>query len=307
MRAAYRITDVAGSEEQDGVRTALLIHKVRQDLAEQALKMEIMDHGMDRFEADGTAGAQSLPRRTLFGQPVLDVPWMTALGFLDHLAGKVGAHAKVAFLNAHNANVMLRDGEFRALLKDQLVLPDGVGLDLAALLIDGRPFAANLNGTDLVPALLTFMSTPRRIGLIGGRPGVLAGAVANFRQHAPWHEFLPMADGFFDDEELPIILERLEEARIDLLLVGMGTPFQEKWVARHITQRHARLVLTVGALFDFVSGTVPRAPAWMRAIRFEWLYRLLLEPSRLWRRYLIGIPQFILHVLKARRQARRKA
>lgn len=268
--------------------------------------MDILDQNIDRFTLDGEAASHTLPRRRLFGQPVLDVPWMTALGFLDYLASKPGSHVKIAFLNAHNANMMIQDEEYRTILKDQIVLPDGVGVDLAATLIDGKPFAANLNGTDLVPALLTFIATPRRVGLIGGRPGVLAGAVANFRRHAPWHEFVPVADGFFDDEELPIILERLAEAKIDILLVGMGTPLQEKWVARHITSRHARVVLTVGALFDFVSGSVARAPGWMRRIRFEWLYRLLLEPGRLWRRYLVGIPLFILHTLKYRRQSRRK-
>ncbi len=77
-----------------------------------------------------------------------------------------------------------------------------------------------------------------------------------------------------------------------------GRRCRKKWVAEHIDAQHARLVLTVGALFDFVSGTVPRAPALMRALRFEWMYRLLQEPSRLWRRYMLGVPHFLYQVIR---------
>lgn len=101
-----------------------------------------------------------------------------------------------------------------------------------------------------------------------------------------------------------MILDRLAEAEIDILLVAMGTPLQEKWIEQHINQSHARVVFGVGALFDFVSGTVPRAPVWMRKLRCEWIYRLTREPSRLWRRYIVGIPVFLLHVLRFKRQVK---
>ncbi|OLP45930.1 WecB/TagA/CpsF family glycosyltransferase [Rhizobium oryziradicis] len=245
------------------------------------------------------AAAEKLARKkNMFGVDVFDLSWASALSLMAQYAATHDAHAKVSFLNANNVNILLQDDAYFEVLAHHLVLPDGIGMDMAAKLLDGDAFAANLNGTDFIPALLTYMETPRRIGLLGAKPGVLAGAIANFRKHTPWHQFIPVADGYFDADELPVILERLKEADIDILLVAMGTPLQEKWIEEHINQSHARLVFGVGALFDFVSGTVPRAPVWMRKLRCEWLYRLALEPTRLWRRYIIGIPVFLSHVLR---------
>ena len=122
----------------------------------------------------------------------------------------------------------------------------------------------------------------------------------NFRRHTPWHEFIEISDGYFDRADPALILKRIEAARIDLLLVAMGTPLQEKWVDRHLTADHARVVISVGALLDFVSGRVTRAPRWVRHLRLEWLFRLWLEPNRLWRRYVLGIPVFLGHVLSHR-------
>lgn len=296
-----RKAPLADADEQ--ISTARLIHRVRQDLAGDWGRL----HHDDEFHPMNliSTAEQIAPKKILFGMPVFDLSWVSGLSLIAQYAATPGAHAQVSFLNANNINIMLKDAAYRDVLKGHIVLPDGIGMDLAASIIDGEPFAANLNGTDFVPALFTYMEEPRRIGLIGAKPGVLAGAVARFRKHAPWHEFVPVADGFFDSEELPIILERLEDAKIDVLLVGMGTPLQEKWIAQHIKPQHARVVFGVGALFDFVSGTMPRAPQWMRKIRCEWLYRLTREPSRLWRRYLIGIPVFLLHVLRFKLSARR--
>ena len=78
----------------------------------------------------------------------------------------------------------------------------------------------------------------------------------------------------------------------------MGVPRQELWIARHIDARHCTLPIAVGALLDFLSGTVPRAPLWMRQLRLEWLFRLWVEPGRLWRRYVVGNPLFLLRVIR---------
>lgn len=92
--------------------------------------------------------------------------------------------------------------------------------------------------------------------------------------------------------------EPVREANVDILLVAMGSPAQEKWIDRHVGPGHARLVLSVGALFDFVAGEARRAPLGIRKLRLEWLYRLLQEPKRLWRRYVLGNPLFLYHVMR---------
>jgi exopolysaccharide biosynthesis WecB/TagA/CpsF family protein len=203
----------------------------------------------------------------------------------------------ISFLNAHNANVMFKDPEYRQALERHLVLPDGIGVDVASLAVFGRIFPANLNGTDFVPALLTYMTRPKRIGLIGARPETLAKARQNFQQHAPWHEFVAVHDGFFSEEDSAAVIAGIEHQKFDILLVAMGTPRQEKWIDRHLRPEHARLVIGVGALFDFIAGEVPRAPLVIRNLRIEWLYRFMQEPRRLAGRYFVGGPIFAGHVV----------
>lgn len=239
-------------------------------------------------------------RRTIFDLPVCDLGWDDALVFINELINMPVGQTSISFVNAHNILMTLRDEEYRDILMQNLVLPDGIGLNIASKISHGSPFPANLNGTDFVPALLTFMEQPRRIGLIGGKPEVVEKAAANFRRHAPWHQFIVISDGYFDKEDPSEVTAEIERQKLDILIIGMGTPLQEKWAHRNVRANHARLVLTVGALFDFVSGTVPRAPKTVRMMRMEWAYRLMQEPSRLWRRYMIGIPVFLYYVLQYR-------
>jgi exopolysaccharide biosynthesis WecB/TagA/CpsF family protein len=239
-------------------------------------------------------------RRAIFDLPVCDLGWDDALVFINELLSVPVGQTSISFVNAHNMLMTLRDSEYRAILAQNLVLPDGIGLNIASKIAHGSPFPANLNGTDFVPALLTFMEQPRRVGLIGGKPEVVERAAANFRRHAPWHEFIVISDGYFDKDDASDVVAEIERRKPDILIVGMGTPLQEKWAYHTIRSDHARLVLTVGALFDFVSGTVPRAPKIVRAMRLEWAYRLVQEPARLWRRYVIGIPLFLYFVLQYR-------
>jgi exopolysaccharide biosynthesis WecB/TagA/CpsF family protein len=246
-------------------------------------------------------------RRMIFDLPVCDLGWDHALTFINELAELPVGQTVISFVNAHNMLVMLRDDGYREVLSRNLVLPDGVGLDIASQVAHGSTFPANLNGTDFVPALLTFMGTRKRIGLIGSRRDVVEKAAEHFRLHAPWHEIIVISDGYFDRGKNQQIVDIVRAANLDVLIVGMGTPVQEKWVADNIKAEDARLVLTVGALFDFVSGTVPRAPHLVRSFRLEWIYRLMLEPSRLWRRYVVGVPLFLFEVARHRVAHRSRA
>lgn len=239
-------------------------------------------------------------RRTIFDLPVCDLGWDDALVFINELASIPVGQTTVCFVNAHNMLMALRDEEYHNIMSQNLVLPDGIGLNIASKVAHGAPFPANLNGTDFVPALLTYMEDSKRVGLIGGTREVVEKAASNFRRHAPWHEFVVVSDGFFDKQDCSAVTSEIESQQLDILIVGMGTPLQEKWVHKNVRADHARLVLTVGALFDFVSGAVPRAPKLVRMMRLEWAYRLLQEPNRLWRRYVLGIPVFLYRVFQYR-------
>jgi exopolysaccharide biosynthesis WecB/TagA/CpsF family protein len=254
--------------------------------------------------AHSLTGATVLPPRPvrasyrhLFGLELCDLAWDDALSHIQSVIGIPGKQTVLSFLNAHNANVMLADANYRHALSRHLVFPDGVGVNIASRLLNGRAFPANLNGTDFVPALLTYISEPMRVGLLGAAPDVLQGAAETFHAHTPWHTIIPVSDGYFDKDNCGELLARIEAERLDVLIVAMGTPLQEVWVDRHIRPEHASLVITAGALFDFVSGRVSRAPVSWRRLRLEWLHRLRLEPKRLWKRYILGIPLFFLHLM----------
>jgi exopolysaccharide biosynthesis WecB/TagA/CpsF family protein len=234
--------------------------------------------------------------RQVFGLPVCDLGWSEAFSFVSALADMPIGQTVISFLNAHNANVLVRDPEYRQALERHHVLPDGVGVDVASLATFGTFFPANLNGTDFVPALMTYMTTPKRIGLVGTKPETLAKAREQFAAHAPWHEVIAIHDGYFTEQQSPDVAREIARHKVDILLVAMGTPKQEKWVDRYIRPEHARLVITVGALFDFVAGEVPRAPEMVRRFRMEWLFRFMQEPRRLAGRYFLGGPIFLGHV-----------
>lgn len=209
-----------------------------------------------------------------------------------------GGHEKLSFLNAHGANLAYVDPEYCEILQKFIVLSDGIGLDLGAKILYGASFPANLNGTDFIPQLFEQIGGKRTVALLGARPGVAVKAAQQFAEDHPGHSFQVISDGYFDEAGEKEVLKRLEEQRPDILLVAFGNPLQEKWIAQHCDTRHAALAIGVGALFDFVSGSVPRAPKPLIDLRFEWLYRLMLEPKRMWRRYVLGNPVFVSRILR---------
>jgi exopolysaccharide biosynthesis WecB/TagA/CpsF family protein len=209
-----------------------------------------------------------------------------------------GGHVKLAFCNANLVNVATGDAALRRSLSTFLVLADGIGVDLGSLLLYGEAFPANLNGTDFFPALFDEAGRALRVALLGGRPGVVERAAATLAQRYPAHSFSAVSHGYFAEDEEAVLLERLKAERPDLLLVAMGNPLQERFIAERLGPQHCAVAAGVGALFDFFAGEVPRAPALLRRARLEWLYRLWREPRRLWRRYVLGNPVFLMHMAR---------
>lgn len=242
-------------------------------------------------------------RRDIGGIAVAVLDRTQALTVLDAaLAHR--RHVKLAFCNANLVNLAAVSAKLRAQLEDFLVLADGIGVDIGSRLLHGASFPANLNGTDFIPALLAAQNRSLRVTLLGGQPGVAERAAARLIQDYPRHGFTVLSHGYFAPSEEVGILAQLAENPPDLLLVAFGNPLQERWIAEKITPRHATIAAGIGALFDFLAGEVERAPDVMRRLRLEWLYRLLLEPRRLWRRYVLGNPAFLLRMLRLRFQPR---
>lgn len=237
----------------------------------------------------------SIPQKVIVGVAVASLSWGDAIAVLQHRI--FGRHfTKVGFLNAHISNIACSDRRLMMAMADFLVLPDGVGVDVAAKVLYAESFPANLNGTDFIPALLKATERPLSVGLFGAKRANIEKAAAALKQMAPQHGFHVVSDGFFSPLDEPKILGALELLKPDILLVALGAPKQEFFIADKITERHTTMPFAVGALFDFLSDAVPRAPAWVRKLRLEWLFRLAVEPGRLWRRYLLGNPIFLFHV-----------
>ncbi len=203
-------------------------------------------------------------------------------------------HTKFSFLNAHGANIAWRDDDYRYALKKFDVLADGIGVDLCSIINYGRKFPDNLNGTDFVPAMLDHLTSRVSVGLLGGKPGIAEIAAERMGARFPGHRFSVVSHGYYAMAEEPLVLDRLIAERPDILLVALGNPAQEKWIAKNCSVENCTLAFGVGAYFDFVAGRVPRAPAVFRRLRLEWLFRLGLEPRRMWVRYVIGNPLFLM-------------
>ncbi len=230
-------------------------------------------------------------QRDILGLPVCDLGWADAFAFAEEVATLPFGQSVIAFLDAANGNRMMRDPEYRAVLRRQIVLPEGEGVDLASRLLHGRSFPASLSGAAFVPALLTYLSRPMRVALIGGDRVSLARAAEALRGHAPWHVMIPITDGGFDAAQSDEIMERVRAAKADILIVAMGSPAQEKWIDRHVGPGHARLVLSAGGLFEALAGGVRRVPVAGRKRRLDWLRRFLRRPN-------LADPLFLQHVLR---------
>jgi exopolysaccharide biosynthesis WecB/TagA/CpsF family protein len=236
--------------------------------------------------------------RDILGVRVAD---LTQEAALERLMAAMAArtHAKVAFCNAHTANTAIENPSFNCVLTTFFVLPDGVGVDIASRWLHGHAFAANLNGTDFVPALLKAARVPLSVALIGARPGVAARAAEALAMLGPGHRIGPVLDGYAGATAEAEFLRTLAAAPVDLLLVAMGNPRQEFWIASNVDERHCTIAMGVGALFDFAAGEFARAPESIRRLRLEWLWRLMQEPRRLFRRYVVGNPRFLVRAALA--------
>jgi N-acetylglucosaminyldiphosphoundecaprenol N-acetyl-beta-D-mannosaminyltransferase len=133
--------------------------------------------------------------------------------------------------------------------------------------------------------------------LLGGTQGSAAEAAQRLQR---WYPGLTVAGTHWGFELNPGAVQTIRDSGADILLVGMGSPRQERWIAAHQSELGVPVVWAVGALFDFVSGRLARGPRWMTEHGLEWLCRLAVEPRKLWRRYLIGNPRFLWRVLRSR-------
>jgi N-acetylglucosaminyldiphosphoundecaprenol N-acetyl-beta-D-mannosaminyltransferase len=205
---------------------------------------------------------------------------------------------KIFFANPHCFNISRNDKEYKEVLNSSTVFSDGIGVKIACNILN-KKLKCNLNGTDLFPFLCKLSAKKNySLFLLGGKPGIADRLSINLKKQYKNISIAGKHHGFFDKEsESQSIISLINNVKPDILIVAMGVPIQEKWIESNRYAINTSVMMGVGGLFDFYSDNIARAPEWVREIGFEWFFRFLQEPKRLFKRYFIGNFVFIKNVI----------
>lgn len=244
------------------------------------------------------------PRKEFLG---LNLLALTTEQFIDWIlafqqrAGQRPEPGFVTYLNAACVNLAASDFSYAEILnKADGVYADGKAIVWASQWL-GEPLPERVNAADfIIPFCRAARDQGKRIYLLGAPPNVAQAAARRFCEEAPGLQVLGSESGYFAGDEESVI-ERIASAAPDILLLGMGVPLQEKWAWQNRHRLNCGVIWCVGAMFEFYGNYRPRAPQWMCRAGLEWLFRLIIEPRRMWKRYLLGNVQFLWRVLRRKR------
>ena len=241
-------------------------------------------------------------KRTLFGIEIDNLDRDGVLVALEKLVA-AGRPSLVVTPNAQHLDVLRRDAEFlEAYRGASLVIADSVPLVWASILLRRR-LKARVAGADILPAFCPIAARKGyRLFFLGAGPGVASRASEILSGENPGLVICGTYSPPFGFEknvgENEKIIELVRGSRPDVLFIGLGSPKSEKWAWKNLEKLGVPAVLCTGATFDFVSGSKKRAPLLMQKIGLEWLFRLIQEPGRLWKRYLVGNLRFVLMIVR---------
>ena len=238
-------------------------------------------------------------RVNILGVDVDAVTMAEAVNVVRH-AMDTRAGVMVATANAEMLMRATHDEELRRILNaSALVVPDGAGTVWAARHL-GHAMPERVAGYDLAQELLRCAPAEgRRVYFFGSAPGVAEKAKAKAEQLYPGIEIVGVRNGFFSPADNAAIIAEIRAARPDLLLVALGVPKQEKWIAAHLAELDVPVAIGVGGTLDVMAGVMKRAPLWMQKAKLEWLFRGLMQPKRAGR--LLALPKFVLKVYASRK------
>jgi len=226
---------------------------------------------------------------------------------LEQIADVIAARQRaiVTYANVHALNLAYNLPWFRAFLNQcDLVFCDGFGVKWGARLIGSR-LPERFTPPDWIGRLIEIACHDDfSVFMIGGQAGVTERVASEFKRRFPDLRIAGTHHGYFDktpgSTENQAVIQAINAARPNILLVGFGMPTQERWLLDNWARLDVNVALTVGAAFDYLAGEVRRAPKWMTDHGLEWLGRLVIEPRRLWRRYLVGNLLFLWRVILQR-------
>ncbi len=211
--------------------------------------------------------------------------------------GRTGSPKYLVKPNAEITTYAQKDSEFKDILNSaSLAPPDGVGLMVASWL-KHTPLRERVGGPDLTEEVLALAQRQSySVFFLGAKENVLERLVKVVRDRFPKLKVVGFQNGYFGMDE-PVV-NKIRQAKPDILFVALGFPKQEKWIADHLNDLGVPLSIAEGGSFDFISGVVPRAPSWMGKAGLEWLFRLMREPSRITRH--LSLLRFVWLVLTKR-------
>ncbi len=215
------------------------------------------------------------------------------------------AHAEVLHVNVHGMNLSADNPWLRDYLNQaEIVFCDGAGIILGARIL-GQHIPERITYADWMWQLAEFAAARGySFYFLGAKPGIAQTAADRMIARFPELKIVGVRDGYFNKDnghpDNEAVLADINAARPNILIVGMGMPMQERWLLDNWNRIDANIALTGGAVFDYISGDLKRAPTWMTDNGLEWLGRLLIEPRRLWQRYIVGNPVFLARVIRER-------
>ncbi len=196
-----------------------------------------------------------------------------------------------------NPEIIMRardDEAFRECLADaQMVTPDGIGIIIAASLL-GTPLKQRVTGIDLIAKLFEAAADKKyRFYFVGAKPGIAERAASNIINKYPGVEVVGIHHGYFQEDSQ--VIEDIERKKPHIVLAALGMGKQERWIKDRVQKTGVPVSIGVGGSFDVFAGEAKRAPFWMRKAGLEWMYRLMLQPSRFGR--MLQLPKFLFAVL----------
>ena len=236
---------------------------------------------------------------SVLGIPIAPFTMEESVSVIDGLI-KNKKPSLIATANAEMVMMAQQDNVLADILRSAaLVVPDGAGVVWAARQL-GRTVPQRVAGYDLVQKLLSVSGHKGyRLYFLGAAPGIAAKAKLYAEQKHPGVAIVGVRDGYFQPADEDAVIAEITECRPDILLVALGVPRQEKWLANNLGRLRVPVVMGVGGTFDVMAGVVTRAPAWMQQSGLEWLYRLLKQPHRALR--MLALPRFVMKVLLAKK------
>jgi N-acetylglucosaminyldiphosphoundecaprenol N-acetyl-beta-D-mannosaminyltransferase len=219
---------------------------------------------------------------------------------------KENSKGTFSYINAHGVNLCQKYNWFKDFFNDSSVTyADGQGIRLASWLL-GLRIPPLVNLTRWVWELLAFCEKKNySIFMLGATELNIMKAVEKIKSNMPNLNVVGYSHGYFKKEgqESDKMVDKINSLNPNILIVGMGMPLQEKWILDNMARLKVNAIFNAGSCIDFLSGAKKVCPKWLSSVGFEWLFRLIQEPKRLFVRYVIGNPMFLYYIFSRKKQA----